>query len=90
MTLDEVKAQLSANGQVQLKVKVAPKAARSLLVGFRPDGTLKVKVQAPPERGKANAELRAVLGKEFGVAPRQVSILTGETSSLKQVRIWKG
>ena len=51
------------------------------------DGTLKVKIAAAPERGKANAELRAVLAKAYNVRVSDVEILAGETSPLKRVRV---
>ena len=90
MTLDELKAELAAKGEIRLKVKVTPKASRNELVGFLADGTLKVKVQAPPERGKANAAVCTLLAEQLGVATRQVIIAGGESSHLKHVRISKG
>jgi len=68
-------------------VKVTPRAGRSEVAGFMPDGTLKVKVAAAPEKGKANEALCALLAGHFGVARRNVSILSGETSTRKRVRI---
>jgi uncharacterized protein (TIGR00251 family) len=87
VTLDEVKRELATRGEVRLKVKVTPKSGRSEIAGFLADGTLKVKLLAAPERGKANQELCALLAKHLGVRPRQVEILTGETSPLKHVRV---
>jgi len=87
VTLDEIKSQLEIAGELRLRVKVVPKSRRTELAGFMADGTLKVKVQAPPERGKANQELCALLGKSLGVSPRDVTVVSGETSPLKQVRV---
>ena len=87
MTLDEVKRDLAAQGEVRLKIKVTPKSGRSELAGFLADGTLKVKLLAAPERGKANEELRTLVAKHLGVRPRQVEILAGETSPVKHVRV---
>jgi hypothetical protein len=87
VTLDEVKRDLAVRGEVRLKVKVTPKSGRSEIAGFLADGTLKVKLLAAPERGKANEELRRLLAKHLGVRPRQVDILSGGTSPLKQVRV---
>lgn len=70
-----------------LRVKVIPRSASSEIAGELADGTLKVKVAAVPERGKANQELCRVLAKHFGVAPSDVTVLTGQTSALKLVRI---
>ncbi len=72
---------------MNLKVKVVPRSGRSEIVGAMADGTLKVRIAAPPEKGKANAELRAFLARHFGVRREDVIIVSGETSPLKQVRI---
>ncbi len=72
---------------MDIKVKVVPKSSRSEVVGQMADGTLKVKVAAAPERGKANAELCALLARHFGVPRKNVIILSGETSPTKRLRI---
>jgi uncharacterized protein (TIGR00251 family) len=87
LTLAEIKQQLAAEGEVRLKVKVVPKSGRSELTGRMADGTLKARVQAPPEKGKANAELCALIARELGVKPRNVVILSGETSQRKTVLV---
>lgn len=74
---------------MDLTVKVIPKSSRNEIVGEMADGTLKIKIAAPPEKGKANAELRAFLAKHYGVRQRDVTIVSGETSHLKRVRILK-
>ncbi len=44
-----------------VRVKVTPRSASSEVVGVLGDGTLKVRLVAAPEKGKANAELCRVL-----------------------------
>ena len=70
-----------------LKIKVIPKSPRTEIAGEMADGTLKIRVAAPPEKGKANAELCAFLARQYGVPRDRVSVMTGETSTHKQVRI---
>jgi uncharacterized protein len=70
-----------------LDVKVAPKSARSEVVGAMEDGALKVKVAAVPEGGKANAELCAVLARHFGVPKQNVTVVSGLASTRKRVRV---
>ena len=70
-----------------LRVKVIPRSARSEVVGTLGDGTLKVKIAAVPERGRANAELCRVLAEYHGVAKSAVTIIGGHTSAVKLVRI---
>jgi uncharacterized protein len=70
-----------------LRVKVIPRSARSELAGELADGTLKVRIAAPPEKGKANAELVRLLAAHFNVAPSDIEILSGHSASLKLVRV---
>lgn len=76
-----------AAADLVLKIKVIPRSPKTEIVGTMDDGTLKVRVAAVPDKGKANAELCAFLAKEHGVPRDHVSIMTGETSTMKQVRI---
>ena len=72
---------------MELTVKVVPASSRSRVAGQMADGTLKVNVTAPPERGKANAELKTLLARHYGVRPSDVDIVSGHASPLKKVRI---
>jgi uncharacterized protein (TIGR00251 family) len=75
---------------VTLRVKVIPRSARSEAAGELADGTMKVRIAAPPEKGKANEELCRFLATHYGVARSAVTVVSGHTSSLKLVRIEKG
>jgi uncharacterized protein (TIGR00251 family) len=72
---------------MDLRVKVIPRCRRSEVGGYLDDGSLKVKIAATPEKGRANAELCAVLARHFGVGKHDVEILSGHTSQRKLVRI---
>lgn len=48
---------------------------------------LKVRVRAVPEDGRANRALEKLLAKWLGVAPRDVSVVSGTTSRLKTVLV---
>lgn len=72
-----------------LIVKVVPGASQNEVVGWEGD-ILKVRIKAPPDRGKANAELIRFLAKHFDVSASQVEILSGFTSRLKRVKISGG
>ncbi|MFP6899725.1 MAG: DUF167 domain-containing protein [Opitutales bacterium] len=69
-----------------LKVKVSPGASRNEIKGWSQDH-LRIRVKAPPEKGKANKELRRFLAKVLGIAIGQVAIRSGETSRNKTVLI---
>ncbi len=68
-------------------MKVVPRASRSEVAGALSDGTMKVRVAAVPENGKANEELCRVLAQHFGVPVRAVTVVAGHTSTRKRVRI---
>jgi uncharacterized protein len=70
-----------------LRVKVIPRSAKTEIVGTMADGTLKIKVAAPPEKGKANAELIRFLAAHYGV--NRVEIISGHTAALKMVLLFR-
>jgi uncharacterized protein (TIGR00251 family) len=73
---------------LRLSVKVVPKSARNEIVEQQADGTLRIKVAAAPEKGRANAELCNFLAAEFGVAKSKVEVVAGHASRRKQVVVW--
>ncbi len=78
-------------GGIRLRLKVTPKARRTAIGGVQAEagGTLvlKVSVNAPPEDGKANAAVIALLAKEFSVAKAAISVVSGATDRRKLVEI---
>jgi uncharacterized protein (TIGR00251 family) len=88
--LRALKAELARTGQVSFTLKVIPKSSREEIVGFQADGSLRLKVTAAPEKGKANAAVCECLAREFGVSRRAVEIVRGETSQVKHVVIRTG
>lgn len=70
-----------------IRVKVTPRAAKSEVVGTMADGTLKVRIAAPPEKGKANAALCDLLARHFGVDSSVVTVISGQAASRKLVEI---
>lgn len=69
-----------------LTVRVIPRAGRSGLAGMR-GGDLLVRLTAPPVDGAANAELVELLAAVLHVPKRAVTIVSGERSRIKRVRI---
>lgn len=70
-----------------IRVKVIARSARTELIGKMADGTLKIKIAAVPDKGRANEELCAFLAAQYGVSRGEVSIISGQTSALKLVRV---
>lgn len=71
----------------RLPVRVQPRAKRPGVQSVRDDGVVLVRVGAPPEDGRANAELCATLAKALGLRARQVRLAGGATSRDKLVEI---
>lgn len=69
-----------------LAVKVIPNASRDEITGWLGDA-LKIKLQAPPLEGRANAALCAFLATALDLPKSAVTVLSGKTSRLKQVRL---
>lgn len=63
-----------------LTVWVVPGARRTEIVGFY-DDALRIRVAAPPERGRANKAVTALLSKELGT---RVSLISGAGSRRKR------
>ena len=72
---------------MDLKVKVIPRSRKTEFAGKMEDGTLKIKISAIPEDGKANKELCSFLARYYEVPQANVSILSGATSQRKLVRV---
>ncbi len=69
-----------------INVKVEPRSSRSGIVGPYGD-SIKVKLASPPVEGKANKELIEVLSKGFGIAKKDVEIISGQSSKNKTVKL---
>ena len=69
-----------------LDVRLQPRAGRDQIVAER-GGRLLVRVGAPPVEGRANEALCRLLAKRLGVARGRVSVVRGERSRDKSVRI---
>lgn len=61
---------------MQLKIKVIPNSSRNKLV-IKDGKITKVKIAAPPVKGKANKELIKFLAKELNVPKSSIKIVKG-------------
>jgi uncharacterized protein len=69
-----------------IQVKVKPNARASGLEQAA-DGTWLAQIKAPPVDGKANAELIALVAKQFNCPKSAVTIKSGAGGRMKLVRI---
>src|SRR5437879_5119786 len=74
------------DGAITFDLRVVTRASRTEIVGFH-DGALKIRIASAPVDGAANAEMVKLLAKKLCVAKSDISIVAGETSKNKRVKI---
>ena len=75
--------------QVSFRVRLTPRGGADRVEGWQrsADDTwhLKARVSVPPEEGKANASLLALLARELHIPKSSMSISSGATARLKTI-----
>jgi uncharacterized protein len=72
--------------QTKISVKVQPNARKNEVIGLI-NGVWKIKIAAPPDKGKANKELIDLLSALLGQKKDTITIIRGQTSHNKLVAI---
>lgn len=70
----------------RIHVKVVPSSSRDTVVGWLGE-SLKVKVMAPPEKGRANLAVVELLAKRLGIDPAAIEVVSGHASPAKVLAI---
>lgn len=70
------------DGGVRIRVKAVPGARRDAIAGELGD-RLKIRISAPPEGGKANDAIAALLADVLGLRVRDVTLIVGPTNPEK-------
>jgi len=70
---------------VTVDVRVQPRARRAALEPA--DGALRAQVTAPPEDGKANAAVIALLAEQWRLPKSSFDVIKGQTARAKTVRV---
>lgn len=66
--------------------RVVPGSSKDDICGVL-DGKLKIKIASQPEKGKANKSLVDFLARQLDISKSQISIISGQTSKNKQIRV---
>lgn len=76
----------TAQEPIYLRIKVLPGSAKNEFVELMEgeESTLKVRIAAPPEKGKANKEIVKFFKKQFGV---NCEIVSGVTDAVKLITL---
>jgi uncharacterized protein (TIGR00251 family) len=83
-------SRLPKTGGCLLTIHVMPNAQKTQVDGLQGEAgqqALRLRLQAQPVDGKANEALVKWLAKELGIAQRDITLLRGQTSRRKQLRI---
>ncbi len=72
---------------VVFAVKIVPGSNSPTRISGLLGEMLKIKVAAPPEKGKANRCLIDFLAGQLGMEKKAVSIISGKTNPIKSVQI---
>ena len=87
MSLSELLAALDEEDDaILVRVYVQPNASRPGFAGVHGDA-IKVRVTAPPEHGRANDAVVALLADTLGVPARDVTLVRGARSRRKVLRV---
>jgi len=70
----------------RLNLKVVPGSSRNQIVGWLGDA-LKIKVTAPPEKGKANEAVVELLSVKLGISTDDIMVVSGHSSPSKVIAI---
>jgi len=85
VNVSDVKIRPGKSG-ARLDVRVVPRGSKTAVEGVR-DGALLVRVTAPPVGGAANTAVVDLIAGLLGVARRDVSVVTGQTSRRKVLEV---
>ena len=77
---------MARDPHLTLRVRLTPRGGRDE-VKLLDDGSLAVRVAAPPVEGRANDALRKVVAKALGIAPSRVQLVRGDRSREKTLSI---
>ena len=70
-----------------LAVRVTPRASRNEIVEVLEDGTIKVRISAPPADNEANATLLVFLAEILGVPKSKLDIVAGVAGRDKLISV---
>jgi uncharacterized protein (TIGR00251 family) len=70
-----------------LSIRVQPRSSETGVAGIMDDGTIKVRLNAPPVEGKANEALIAYLADILDIKKSAIEIKSGHSARLKVLKI---
>ncbi len=68
-----------------LSIKLIPRAPRNEFLQILENGTIKIRITAPPVDGKANLALIDFLSGALNISESNIKIISGQTSHIKLI-----
>lgn len=75
------------NNLWKISLKIVSNSSKNDFVGMMADGNYKLKIQAVPEKNKANKAIIKLISKKLGISQSKIQIISGETQAKKLVSI---
>lgn len=70
-----------------IRVRITPRMAKNEVFQILEDGTVKIRLTAPPVDGKANIELTKFLAEVLNIPESDIDIVAGQTKREKLISI---
>ncbi len=86
MQTEELRKKLAKEKTIIIKVKIIPNSPKNEIIGYIGQ-SIKIKIKAVPEKGKANKELINFLSKTLNIPKQNIEILHGHTSAQKTIKL---
>ena len=77
----------SGQSGAALAIRVMPRASKNEIADIQSDGTIKIRLTAPPVDGKANAALVEFLAEVLDIPRSKIEIIAGATGRDKLVSV---
>ena len=71
---------------MRIVLKIIARAKKEIVEKIS-ENTYRIKVTAPPEKGKANKRVMELLSEELGIKKQDIRIISGATNSRKIIEI---
>jgi uncharacterized protein (TIGR00251 family) len=85
--LNKIKQKLCTDKQIVIHCKINAGSAQNKITEIMDNDVIKIAISAPPEKGKANAELIKFLSTEFNVPKSNIEIISGGVTKNKLIKI---
>lgn len=83
----QILSRIATKEVVRINVKISAGGGKNAVTGLLGEDTLKIRISAAPEKGKANKELVEFLSKVLRIPRSRIEIVSGHTSPKKVIEI---